>query len=463
MIKIKNVVRSVSVVLVCLLEIAFTQDVLAASNVNMPGVDNGMLNADYWIPEWERNLVLMDNAQIAAFNNANYSYAPANLTELYMASQEFNGDELKASLSGFSDYTGLYLNGQPVPASFYENIRKNISNTKTSSLMLKSYGIIVNRTVMKDLPYSEMLSDDPTDPEWDNLVSSALFINDPVLCYFTTADGKFTYVKSELCSGWIPTEDVAICDNKDNWYAATHPQAFLLVTGDQILTEPSAADPNHSEVRLTMGTKLELLTTPGIVDNRMSFYNYVVALPERDANGNYVKTTALIPTSRDVNVGYLPLTKQNILNQAFKSLGNRYGWGGSLNSQDCSSYVREVYSCFGLVLPRNTTWQALMRCRIIDLASMTAAEKEEYLRVNCPAGSIVQFKGHEMLYLGTSGDDYYVISDVSSIAVGNDAANMTTIRPRSVIVNGLKSTKRKNGLTWFDSIDKVIIPWVEPW
>lgn len=434
----------------------------AASNVNMPGVDNGMLNANYWIPEWERNLPLMDNAQIAALNQANYAYEPANLSELYFAEEVFNGDEMKAQLASFARYTGLYLNGAPVPESFYEAIRNNIRKGATSPVMTKGYGIIVHRTAMKDLPYSEMLSDDPSDPEWDNLVSTALFINEPVLCYFSTGDKKYTYVKSELCSGWIPSSDVAICADKNNWYAATHPQAFLVVTGDSILTEESAVDEYHSSVRLTMGTKLELLTTPGIVDNRMSYYNYVVAIPERDANGNYVKTQALIPVSRDVNVGYLPLTKGNLLNQAFKSLGNRYGWGGSLNAQDCSSYVREVYSCFGLVLPRNTTWQARMRCRLIDLAAMNPAEKEEYIRTQCPAGAIIQFPGHEMFYLGASGDDYYVLSDSSSLVL-DTASGRTVVKPRSIIVNGLKNTYRKNGLSWFECANKVIIPWVEPW
>lgn len=467
MIILKRYKYSIKKSLVCVLLATFiglspTVSASAASAVNIPGVDNGMLNANYWIPEWERNLVLMDNAKIAALNQANYAFGPANLTELYFSEDTFDGNALKSSLAGFSDKTNLYLNGAPVPASFFASIRNNINGAKTTDLMQKGYGIIVNRTVMKDLPYSELLSDDPADPEWDDLVSTSLFINDPVLCYFTTEDKKFTYVQSELCSGWIPTEDVALEADKNNWYAATHPQAFLIVTGDQILTEPSAADEKHSSVRLTMGTRLELLTTPGIVDNRMSFYNYVVAIPERDANGNYVKTMALIPISRDVNVGYLPMTKANLLNQAFKSLGNRYGWGGSLNAQDCSSYVREVYSCFGLVLPRNTTWQSRMRCRLIDLSAMNTAEKENYLRMECPAGSIMQFPGHEMFYLGASGNDFYVLSDVSSLILSADGSNVL-VKPRSVVVNGLKSTYRRNGKSWLENVDKVIIPWVEPW
>ena len=34
--------------------------------------------------------------------------------------------------------------------------------------------------------------------------------------------------------------------------------------------------------------------------------------------------------SRDVSVGYLSLTNEEIIKQAFKCLGDRYGWGGML-------------------------------------------------------------------------------------------------------------------------------------
>lgn len=93
---------------------------------------------------------------------------------------------------------------------------------------------------------------------------------------------------------------------------------------------------------------------------------------------------------------------------------------------------------------------------------MTTAEKENYLRMECPAGSIMQFPGHEMFYLGASRDDFYVLSDVSSLILSADGTNVL-VKPRSVVVNGLKTTYRKNGKSWLENVDKVIIPWVEPW
>ena len=37
-------------------------------------------------------------------------------------------------------------------------------------------------------------------------------------------------------------------------------------------------------------------------------------------------------------------TKANIAKVTFSALGNIYGWGGSLNSDDCSGYMRNVYN-----------------------------------------------------------------------------------------------------------------------
>lgn len=82
--------------------------------------------------------------------------------------------------------------------------------------------------------------------------------------------------------------------------------------------------------------------------------------------------------SRDVSVGYLSLTNEEIIKQAFKCLGDRYGWGGMLESRDCSSYIREVYRCFGWILPRNTTGQLQMPVRKIELAGRRCSEKSRF-------------------------------------------------------------------------------------
>jgi cell wall-associated NlpC family hydrolase len=52
------------------------------------------------------------------------------------------------------------------------------------------------------------------------------------------------------------------------------------------------------------------------------------------------------------------VTPGGILRQAFKFLGERYGWGQGYAGRDCSGFVSEVYRSFGVDLTRNTGDQA---------------------------------------------------------------------------------------------------------
>lgn len=206
-----------------------------------------------------------------------------------------------------------------------------------------------------------------------------------------------------------------------------------------------------------MGTVLELDSDyADSISNRIPWNNYVVLMPCRNADGSFYQKRVMIPANRDVTKGYLPLTSAEIIKQTFKLLGNRYGWGGMLHSQDCSSMVKDVYRCFGLEIPRNTTWQAAMPVQVTDLSKMTKTEKYETLSKLTP-GSIIQFPGHEMIFLGEVNGKIYTINNVSSMA---DPENTSSVlRVRGVIINDLLSTKRKSGITWFEALDKTIEVW----
>ena len=153
---------------------------------------------------------------------------------------------------------------------------------------------------------------------------------------------------------------------------------------------------------LTMGTVLELakdVNPNGLIDNRAAYNNFVVWIPIRNDDGTYSKKLTLISEHKKVSAGFLPLTKANISKVVFSALGNTYGWGGSLNSDDCSGYMRNVYKCFGMELARNTTWQSSMPMAKIDMQYMAKEEKIKFFDA-LPFGTILYFNGHEMMYVG---------------------------------------------------------------
>jgi len=86
----------------------------------------------------------------------------------------------------------------------------------------------------------------------------------------------------------------------------------------------------------------------------------VVQLPVREADGRLKLVPALLPRSQDTAADYLALTPRLLLQQAFKFLGERYGWGHDYDTRDCSGFVSEIYRSFG-VLP-STPW-CISRCQ----------------------------------------------------------------------------------------------------
>ncbi|MCR5687380.1 MAG: C40 family peptidase, partial [Lachnospiraceae bacterium] len=208
-----------------------------------------------------------------------------------------------------------------------------------------------------------------------------------------------------------------------------------------------------------MGTVLEKVRPSeynGMITNRSVYYNYPVWIPIRNERGMYERRQALVSMHHKLNDGFLPLTTENIVEQAYEMLGDTYGWGGMLSSADCSSYVRDIYKCFGLELPRNTTWQAAMPALKYDIQAADEEDKKA-LFDELPPGTILFFKGHEMLYLGHDDDHYYVISSSSSML---DQETGEKKRVRSVIINTLDE-KRTNGNTWMSELYEAVVPYVE--
>lgn len=217
------------------------------------------------------------------------------------------------------------------------------------------------------------------------------------------------------------------------------------ILGDKMYTDYSKTAKDTTCRLITMGTVLERMekTDPdALVINRLPLHNYAVYLPIRNEDGSYGKTPALINARERASADYLPLTARNLAMVALTSLGDMYGWGAGLNNEDCTSLNRSVFCCFGLDIPRNGTWQWPMNYLKAAIGSYTLEEKEALLN-RLPLGTLLNFPGHQMMYLGKVSGYYFVVSAVSSLMSPYSGNRQRT---RDVQINTM-NTKRPNGRT----------------
>ena len=451
-------------IITILLILCMTVNCLATGVYYLPDVTGEMSHPLYWTEETE---ILMTIDEIERLNKETISENGTNMYDLKNQPEIVDGIAvneaiLKSSRADASYYLGwTYLESdKKATMEEYEKIIENTQNPEATEKQKVLYGIATKSTHLRTFPSPIAIWDDPNDANFDYQYLSSVRVNEPLVITSKSKDGSYYLAKGICCSGWVPAESVAICKDKEEWISAwdIKSEDALVVWGDKVYMENSIMGEETSDLMLTMGTVLKLekdIDPNKLIDNRAAYNNYVVWIPIRKDNGTYDKKLTLISEHKKVHAGYLPLTKANISKVAFSALGNTYGWGGSLYSDDCSGYMRNVYKCFGIELARNTTWQLSMPMAKIDMQGML---KEERIRVleGIPFGSILYFNGHEMMYLGTENGKYYVISAVGNIMQPENPAVRQRIR--SFIVNTL-DVKRANGNTWLDELTLAIVPY----
>lgn len=418
-----------------------------------------MMDAQFWIDKIIKpDELIMSEEEIAGFNaNAKGVYAR------YAAKGALNtipGKELEQIVAEFAQPSAeRYLDGTLLEQAYWDQLleERNVEAIQEENQI--QYGISLARTGVRSWPTDDVVADAPEFTFFDEMQNSSITVNEPVIVLQTSKSGDWYYILTRYCGGWMHKEDIALCRTQEEWIGAQPQEDFLMVTGDKLRLEYDPVNRIASEYEMSMGTAFLLARPeefPESQEGRHAADNYVVKLPVRDSRGYLDYEYAFIQRSQDVHIGYLPYTRSNLIKLAFKSNGDRYGWAGMYNARDCSQYMMEIYRCFGINLARNSSGQAATKCKTLNLAGMSDEQKCDLLQVT-PAGSILFFSGHIMMYLGEADGHYYVISSAGSFRTPGSAEDVFP-NYHSVVVNDL-SVLRKNGKTWMESLAKCKIIW----
>ena len=459
--------RLLTLLLVLRLSAALLPSVWASSVAYMPGVTEEMTDPAFWSGMAEDpNALLSTPEEIARINAAALANEGSNMHDLRNLPDRFDGAARCASLAEGAAADAAYFlgwtydeNGKEFTQEDFDAIIANCADPNAEADMPVLFGVAVNRALLLVFPYDGQILDDPADLDFDYQGLVGIRVNEPVAAFTSSADGKYYQVFTSSCSGWVRKEDVAICASREEWLSAWDIPAEkrLVFWGDKLYTDESRTSPETSRRLITMGTvleRMEIEDPDALVVNRLPVHNYAVYLPVRNPDGSYGKTPALINAREALSEDYLPLTPANLAKVALASLGDAYGWGATLNSEDCTSLNRSIFRCFGLELPRNGNWLWSLDMPKADTTYMTTEEKEALLDV-LPLGTLLDFPGHQMMYLGKVEGKYYCVNTVSSIMSPYSGKRQ---RARTVQINDL-DIRRASGITWLQAVNHISLPW----
>jgi len=430
------------------------------------GVSAEMLDAEYWIPKAASGSggsgeVIMTAEEISAINS-DYG-CPITAPDGSSLSLDEIGDELDGAFAAGliksvkipKKPEAYFLGDEPTDRGYWEDLYELKDVDSIPEVINVRFGFSVQWSTLRSWPTRDRLVKNG-DLMFDEMISSDFRPFEPLAVIHESADQNWYYCIMAGCGGWIEKECVALCEDRDEWINRQQPQDILVVTGDMITLSEDPYDDAISGISLPMGTKLELVRpedAPERINGRTGYGCFTVKIPVRDEDGSVTDRFAYIPVSEDVNAGFPDLTREAVIRQAFRYIGNVYGWGGDLHSVDCSGLVRSVFSCFGLRFPRTAAAQEQMPgFEHTDLTGKTDDEKAEVLR-KAPAGSLLFFNGHVMIWLGEESGDLYVISSASMFGRDENGADEVN----TVTVNSLKSTYRPDGTSWISNLASILI------
>ncbi|MBU5483217.1 SH3 domain-containing protein [Clostridium sp. MSJ-11] len=425
---------------------------------NVPKVTEDMMKADFWIKNAkDKDKIIMDKASIEKYNKELEKKTP-EVVDLKNYKEVFNKEELTKlikDLSSPSSSPRYDKDGKLITEFYYNKLNENLNLESLKEENQVKYGITVRRTLMKTYPTHELLFKEGDDYEFDRLMETAVYPLEPIVILNTSKDKKWYFAQMYNYLAWIPAEDVAIT-SKDELFKYIDTKDFLVATGKRAFTVYNPLDSNLSEIKFDMGVRIPLASQKEIGDEvygQNTTGNYVVKLPIRDDSGKMVLKYALIPRSEDVNIGYLPYTKETILNQAFKFLGERYGWGGMFNGRDCSSFIMDIYRSVGINLPRNTGEQGRKDPgKSYDMPKEMTLEQRQKLFDDMNPGAAMYMPGHAMLYLGKYNGEHYMIHDFSGFYNKEKDGSYKYYKSRQVMVTPVTIGSEDNGKTYLEDL-----------
>ncbi|MBQ4855434.1 SH3 domain-containing protein [Rhodanobacter sp. B2A1Ga4] len=437
-------------------------DALTVPPSGVLGVGEAQLTPAFWIGlQAQPDRVILDRTAIEA-QNAKLLQLDPSMHDLRALPKTLSREQVTGwitALSGRPERPLFDVDGQPVPAATLDAVVANRALDAIPAQQPTRYGLVVRRAALRTFPTALRVFSEKGDTDIDRFQETAEFPGTPVAVVHASADGQWLFVVSPRYAAWTEKENVAEGNAAQVFgYAGKTP--YRVITGAVERTVFTREQPAVSQLQLDMGTRVPLATDlppDQPVNGQTPYTSHVLELPLRKADGTLGFTPALLQKNTDTAADYLPLTRANIIRQAFKFLGERYGWGHAYDGRDCSGFVSDVYRSMGVEMPRNTSKQAISPA--LEHRAFTAKDsREERIKAAqaLQVGDLVYIPGHVMMVIGRLHGQPYVIHDTTGMSYRKADGSKARIKLNAVSVTPLLPLLFNDKQSYVDRMTSIV-------
>ncbi|MDQ1264474.1 MAG: hypothetical protein QG559_1475 [Campylobacterota bacterium] len=338
---------------------------------------------------------------------ANISHIHNNFEKSYFrAWNEDIKEDLNSIMWSFRafKFTNSYgENLRPLKQNFFDEMLENSNFPEYKTLNAKA--ITTKQTDVRVFPTIKPLFKNPSLAgegfPFDYLQNSTICANKPILISHYSKDKEWAYVFSGFVSGWVKTDNFAILSDADAELLQRHQQIAIVKENIPIYDE------NHI---FLFKSKIGMMF--GLLDEDEDSYTIATIASEHGSKALFLKSKIAKSIAYKDRLHIEPKSISLVTNELYK---NNYGWGGLYEQRDCSSMIRDMFTPFGIWLPRNSYAQSRIG-KVIDMKNMSDEEKIRTIKQNAiPFQTLLYRKGHIVLYVGTYNDEIIVFHNTWGI------------------------------------------------
>ncbi|WRA83812.1 SH3 domain-containing protein [Helicobacter pylori] len=341
--------------------------------------------------------------------NLKESYLKAWYSPWLDAKIKSNKKEVFWILKEMNKSTGYGEDLKPNAKAFNDELIKSMDIEHYPSTKIRA--VVARDSDVRAVPTNKPYYLSPKGYPFDRYQNSLIFQGTPVLITHFNLDKTYAHIQSSFVYGWIKVSDLAYMHDKDI-ELLTKLKNYVMPIKDKIPLYTEYGD-FYTDARV--GELFALIpqsqnASQNPQKKELKAYGFL-----RDAKG-YADLQSVILDEKDFFVFPKAFNSENMAYFIDTMLGQKYGWGGLLGNRDCSAFTRDSFANFGILLPRNSYAQSRYANNYVDLSSMKAKEKEDYIIKNAtPFGTLIYLKGHIMLYLGAYNHQAIVAHSIWSV------------------------------------------------